>query len=150
MAGRGPAPSGQRSRERDNHKLEEIEYTGELFGEPLPEGMLGEDEDGNPIPWHPQTVKWWDSLRRNPLLANEPEIGWQFLMDTALIHNQMWTNRRWEFAAEIRLRVAKYGATPEDRMRLKIKITTPVDKEQKAKAPKAKDELAERRKRLGA
>jgi hypothetical protein len=37
----------------------------------------------------------------------------------------MWAKKRWEFAAELRLRAAKFGATPEDRMRLKLKIETP-------------------------
>ena len=86
----------------------------------LPDDALPEGEQ-----WHPQTVRLWDALRRFPLLANEPELGWQFLIDTALMHHTMWTKGRWEFASEVRLRVAKYGATPEDRMRLKIKIEIP-------------------------
>jgi hypothetical protein len=37
----------------------------------------------------------------------------------------MWKNGRWEFASEVRLRVAKFGATPEDRIRLKQEIEVP-------------------------
>lgn len=120
MAGRGPAPKGKRSRDRDTPEFDELEDDGEVYGQPLPEGVLPDGEA-----WHPQTVKWWESLRRFPLLKDEPEIGWQFLVDTALMHHTMWTKGRWEFASELRLRVAKYGATPEDRMRLKIKVETP-------------------------
>lgn len=120
MAGRGPAPKAKRSRDRDTPELDELKVEGVLYGEPLPDGVLPDGES-----WHPQTVKWWDSLRRFPLLKTEPEIGWQFLIDTALMHHTMWTKGRWEFASELRLRVAKYGATPEDRMRLKIKVETP-------------------------
>lgn len=120
MAGRGPAPKGRNSRDRDTPDFERIEDVGELYGPDLPEGVLPDGES-----WHPQTVKFWESLRRFPLLKDEPEIGWQFLVDTALMHHTMWTKGRWEFASELRLRVAKYGATPEDRMRLKIKVETP-------------------------
>lgn len=34
----------------------------------------------------------------------------------------MWLNGRWEFANEIRMRVAKFGATPADRRALKFEI----------------------------
>lgn len=115
MAGHGPAPKERHIRDRNDVDLEVLEATGELFGPPLPEGY----------DWHPQTLALWDSLRRSPLLADEPELGWQFLIDTALMHSTMWAKSRWEFASEVRLRLAKYGATPEDRMRLKIKIKTP-------------------------
>ena len=119
MAGRGPAPKGKRSRDRDTPDFEQIEDAGEVYGEPLPEGVLPDGEG-----WHPQTVELWDSLRRFPAMRDEPPLGWQFLIDTALMHHTMWTKQRWEFAGEVRLRLAKYGATPEDRMRLKIKVTT--------------------------
>ncbi len=119
MAGRGPAPKGERARDRDTPDFDELVLPepGALFGKPLPEGVLPDGDS-----WHPQTVQWWNAMRAFPLLEHEPEIGWQFLIDTALMHHVMWTKGRWEFAAEIRLRAAKYGATPEDRMRLKIKV----------------------------
>ncbi len=120
MAGRGQAPKGERSRTRDTPDFDQLEETGLLYGDPLPEGVLPDGES-----WHPMTLQLWDAIRSFPLLENEPDFGWHFLRDTALMHHTMWTKGRWEFAAEIRLRVAKYGATPEDRMRLKIKVTTP-------------------------
>jgi hypothetical protein len=130
MAGRGPAPKGTRARQRDEPEMEILVDEGELHGPELPEGVL---PDG--APWHPQTLALWDALRRNPLLANEPDLGWQFLIDTALMHHTMWEKGKWEFASEVRLRVAKYGATPEDRMRLKVKITTPGDVAQDSSTP---------------
>ena len=119
MAGRGPAPKGKRARGRDTPDFEQIEDSGEVYGDHLPEGVLPDGEA-----WHPQTVELWESLRRFPAMKDEPPLGWQFLIDTALMHHTMWTKQRWEFASEVRLRLAKYGATPEDRMRLKIKVTT--------------------------
>lgn len=143
MAGRGPAPKGDRARERDTPEFEEMEAGG-LFGDPLPEGVLPDGEA-----WHGMTLKWWESVRRNPLLEHEPEMGWQFLIDTALMHHTMWTKGRWEFAGELRLRVAKFGATPEDRMRLKIKIAAPSEPASKAKGePDNVRSITDRRKRL--
>lgn len=120
MAGHGAAPSGKRSRDRDNPVMTELVETGELHGPDLPEGILPNGEH-----WHPQTVKFWDSLRRSPLTANEDDLSWSVLLDTALMHHAMWMRGRWDFAAELRLRLAKYGATPEDKMRLRVKVTTP-------------------------
>lgn len=123
MAGRGPAPKPGRARRRDEAAVSEVVDSGELHGPDLPEGVL---PDG--APWHAQTRALWQALRRSPLLADEPDLGWQFLIDTALMHHTMWEKSRWEFASEVRLRIAKYGATPEDRMRLKVKVV-PADRE---------------------
>ena len=124
-----------------------LETSDELYGYPLPEGCLPGNET-----WHPRTAALWESLRRLPLLANEPTLGWEFLLDTMLMHHTMWTKGRWEFASEVRLRLAKYGATPEDRMRLKIKITTPVDETQKTtqqqNGQSSVSDIASRRARL--
>lgn len=122
MAGTGPAPTGKRSRDRDNKPVSEYVVTGELYGPELPNAatVLPKGEK-----WHPQTVAFWDSLRRSPLMANEDGLSWSVLIDTALMHHKMWQNGRWDFAAELRLRLAKYGATPEDKMRLRVKVTVP-------------------------
>lgn len=139
MAGRGPAPKPSRSRKRDEPEVAVLADSGALHGPELPSGVLPDDAD-----WHPQTVALWDALRKNPLLADEPELGWQFLIDTALMHHTMWSKGRWEFASEVRLRVAKYGATPEDRMRLKVKIATP-DESKPAPAGTPADASSRRR-----
>jgi hypothetical protein len=149
MAGRGPAPKAVRSRTRATAQREaemtEIEDDGELYGFDLPLGVLPDGAE-----WHPQTLELWNSLRRNPLLKNEPNLGWQFLVDTALLHHIFWSKGRWEYASEIRLRLAKIGITPEDRMRLKIKVTTPTeDAKRPAQAgPGSVSDIASRRARL--
>jgi hypothetical protein len=61
------------------------------------------------------------------------------------MHHTMWSKGRWEFAAELRLRAAKFGATPEDRARLKIEVTEP---KATAAAPKAAADPRGRRDRL--
>lgn len=124
MAGNGPAPKKNRSRKRDTDKRRAVKADGALHGFPLPDDVLPIDKDTNEREqWHPQTVRWWDHWRSSPQavdMLTEPD--WDFLLDTALIHHNFWTNGRWEFANELRLRAAKFGATPEDRLRLKIEI----------------------------
>lgn len=125
MAGRGMAPKGTRSRARDSKardaEMNAVVADGEIHGPELPEGVLDDES------WHPRTVQWWETWRRSPQAQTFTDTDWDFLIDTALMHHTMWAKKRWEFAAELRLRAAKFGATPEDRMRLKLKIETPGD-----------------------
>lgn len=114
MAGRGPAPRLERARETDTKRraseLQRLAPDGELRGRDLPEGD-----------WHPRTVAWWDTWRRSAQAQTFTDTDWDFLTDTAFLHNQMAQGDA-GLAAEIRIRVAKFGATPEDRMRLKIAV----------------------------
>lgn len=127
MAGVGPAAKSSRSRKRDEAARETIKSDGRLGGWALPAGALGLDpKTREPIEWNEQTVKWWDAFRASPQGTRMvTEVDWFFLLDTALMHHSMWANQRWDFAAEVRLRVAKFGATPEDRARLKFEIEVP-------------------------
>lgn len=118
MAGRGPAPKGRRARARDEAKLRSVTTDGEVRGPDLPDLPEGEE-------WHERTVEWWETWRRSPQAQEFIDTDWSFLVDTALMHHTMWSKGRWEFAAELRLRAAKFGATPEDRMRLKLSVETP-------------------------
>jgi len=122
MAGRGPAPKDPAKRRRRNATEPEtvIVNDGELRGPELPEGILPDDAD-----WHPRTLQWWQTWRESPQASTFIDTDWDFLLDTALLHHVMWTKGRWEFASEVRLRAAKYGATPEDRARLKLKVDDP-------------------------
>ena len=52
------------------------------------------------------------------------ETDWAFLLDTAVLHAEFWLGDR-KMAPELRLRVAKFGGTLEDRARLKFEIGDP-------------------------
>lgn len=95
-----------------------VRSDGKLGGYELPEGVLPDGEE-----WHPVTRQWWDNWRRSPQAARMvTEPDWDFLLDTALIHHTMWTNGRWEFANEVRMRVTQFGATVASRRALKQEI----------------------------
>ena len=122
MAGHGPAPkdpSKRRRRNADPVPTTQLVGDGRVRGPRLPTDVLPDGED-----WHARTKEWYDTWRRSPQAMEFTTTDWQFLIDTALMHHVMWMKGRWEFAAEIRLRSAKLGATKEDRARLRISIET--------------------------
>ncbi|WP_331914071.1 hypothetical protein [Streptomyces sp.] len=86
----------------------------QAHGPDLPEG----------IEWPAPTVAWWETWRTSPQAASLTATDWDFLTDTALLHARFWAGDA-KVAAELRLRVAKFGATPEDRMRLRMQVGEP-------------------------
>lgn len=146
MAGRGPArkPDSERVRRNvDDVPTTTVEADGKLHGSPLPEGVL---EDG----WPRATRDWWETWRRSPQAQAFTETDWAFLLDTALLHAQFWRGSN-ALAPELRLRVAKFGATVEDRLRLRLSISQPPAAG--AAKPSGGDEVGarrDRRKRLEA
>lgn len=143
MAGRGPVPKAKHSRARDDSKIVEVTGTGEVYGGPLPEGVLPDGES-----WHPQTVATWEAFRRWPVMADLPDVSWQFLIDTMLQHHVMWTKGRWEFASEVRLRVSKYFVTPDEQMRAKIAVKVPAGVSASPASSAAVTDIRSRRSRL--
>src|SRR5436190_1957663 len=122
MAGHGPAPKDPATRRRRNVAPPPtvVAADDELRGPELPIDVLPNHEQ-----WHQRTRDWWRTWRRSPQAQTFTATDWDFLLDTALMHHTMWSQGRWEFASELRLRAAKFGATPEDRLRLRMQVTTP-------------------------
>ncbi|GAA2577412.1 hypothetical protein [Microbacterium binotii] len=139
MAGNGPFPSESRSRARDNAVRDVVKSDGKLGGFPLPDDvlpLLSEKEqdpdywEGEPQreQWHPQTVRWWQNWRESPQAARMLTApDWDYLLDTALLHHQMWMSggKNSERAAELRIRVAMFGATYGDRLKLRLEVEVP-------------------------
>lgn len=153
MAGHGPAPKDPAKRRRRN--VDPVPATtvvedGALRGPELPVVPGSSPEDAG---WHPMTVAWWQTWRESPQAQAFTGTDWDFLLDTAVLHSGFWSGRT-ELAAELRLRVAKFGSTPEDRMRLRMQVAPPTpgevaDRAAAAAASSAKvTEIASRRDRL--
>lgn len=143
MAGRGPVPKESRSRDRDNVERTRLVAGDVPMGPNLPEGVLPDGDE-----WHEMTRRWYENWRVSPQasrMLSGPD--WDFLLDTALLHHIMWTKGRWDFAGEVRLRVAKFGATVADRLQLKAEIEV-VQAAQAGSATAGVSDLSERRKRL--
>lgn len=132
MAGRGPAPKPEDKRARTN-------------ADPVPKTILPFRRSEPPalpddIDWHPRTREWWAMWAASPQAVGFTDTDWSFLLDTALMHHAMWGKQQWTLAAEVRLRVSKFGATPEDRARLRMVFSDPDEKpsgEQPTERPKS-------------
>lgn len=130
MAGRGPAPKesdrlASRSRKKQRVgelRVVEIEPTEQP---PLPEN----------VEWHPLTHDWWAMWGESPLSDDFTDTDWSELMQAAILHTRLWSGNT-SVAAELRLRVAKYGATPEDRARLRIQFAAADEADEKRAKPK--------------
>ncbi|WP_201308842.1 phage terminase small subunit [Puerhibacterium puerhi] len=156
MAGRGPAPKPGAVRRNKEPEKTKLVAGDEPRGPELPDDVLPITDtlvqDGKEVivreEWHPQTRRWWDSWRTSPQasrMLSGPD--WDFLLDTALMHHVMWSRQKWEFASEVRLRVAKFGATPEDRLRLRVEIETP-EEAPVGEASATVTSISDRRRRL--
>lgn len=116
MAGKGFAPkdAGQVRRRNKAAAVPVLEADGKVYGPELPASHE----------WPEATVKWWAAWRTSAQARKFGETDWLFLIDTAVLHAEFWLGNR-TLAAELRLRVAKFGATLEDRARLKFAIGEP-------------------------
>lgn len=117
MAGRGAAPkqtplSRPNDEARKRAAFTQIEADGQVRGPDLP----------GSVDWHPQTVAWWATWRLSAQAQAFTDTDWDFLLDTALLHTLLWDGSPGA-ATELRLRVAKFGATAEDRQRLRVEAT---------------------------
>lgn len=119
MAGRGSAPKDPSAVRRRNTPaaLTLISSDDVVRGQALPEDL----------DWPDATLEWWETWRKSPQASTFTDTDWSFLLDTALLHMAFWDGDA-GVAAELRLRVAKFGATPEDRARLRLSITDPSTK----------------------
>jgi hypothetical protein len=118
MAGRGFPPR--------NPDVEEVSADGKVRGPELPSGF----------DWPEQTRAWWQNWRTSAQSVRMTETDWDFMLDTAMLHAELWSGNG-AVAPELRLRVAKFGATLEDRARLKMAIVAP-DAKPKAKSTQRK------------
>jgi hypothetical protein len=126
MPGHGPPPKNPSKKARRNR-------------DPIPLRIVQQTERAEPpllmadVEWHPQVIVWWKTWIDSPLSQDFTTTDWQYLLETAFIQNTFW-NGDMKVAAELRLRAQKFGATPEDRARLRIQVVTADEVEAKAEA----------------
>lgn len=133
MAGRGPAPKDPASRARTNSDPSGLKLvTVEPVKQPKLPAKRTVMVEGMPITqaWPAATKTWWKMWADSPLSAEFTSTDWSELLITALLHAAVVSGDL-KFAAELRLRVAKFGATPEDRARLRIQFATAEEAESK-------------------
>ncbi|ROR81119.1 hypothetical protein SAMN06295974_0344 [Plantibacter flavus] len=134
MAGRGPAPKDPSKRARTNKDVIQLRVV-EVQPVEQPELpsfsiMVTVDEQlvTQEFEWPSMTQDWWAMLAHHPLAKEFIETDWSYLMETARLHAEFWMGKL-SLAAELRLREAKYGFTPEDRARLRIQFAQATEAE---------------------
>ncbi|MFD3517717.1 hypothetical protein [Streptomyces sp. NPDC058657] len=85
----------------------------------LPEFRIERDGQLVEFVWPERTREWWQTWIDSPQSEHFGSSDWQVLLDTALVHARLWRGDL-SAAAELRLRVAAFGATPADRARLRM------------------------------
>lgn len=90
--------------------------------------------------WCARTRKWWLVWRTSPQSMFMTPTDWEWMLETALIHDMIWSGRKeiggvtiTQLLAELRRRVQAFGASYEDRKKLAMEIETP--------ASRARDDL---------
>lgn len=112
-----------------------------------PDGVLRGPELPEGFDWPTQTRVWWQHQRENPVAQTFEALDWDFLLDTALLHAAFW-NGKLGVADELRQRVAKFGATPEERRRLRVEIAPPTPAQPQTAAQKRTASARDPRARL--
>lgn len=138
MGGRGPAPKPAHRRARRNSNPAGMTV---LRFEEAPQPELPELPGGEL--WSQRTLEWWAMWSACPQAEHFGSTDWEFLLDTALIHHDVWGHLNLDRLPELRIRVAKFGATPEDRARLRMQFADADEKE--ARRAKSFDDSAAHR-----
>lgn len=131
MAGRGfaPNPSRQPSRAGNKKEFRVVEFEPGVRPE-LPSFSIETDGELVDFVWPQTTVDWWDMWAGHPLAEEFSDSDWSFLLDTALLHAAVWRGEL-KLMPELRLRVAKFGVTPEDRARLRVQFAAADEADEK-------------------
>lgn len=137
MAGRGPHPKDPAKRARTNTDMHgmRVIHADPVEQPELPSIFVEDDGELVAFTWPAVTQEWWQMWADSPLSAEFTSTDWSELRDTAKLHAEFW-NGKHSLAGELRLRVAKFGATPEDRARLRITFAAADEAEGKRSTPK--------------
>lgn len=116
MAGRGPAPKDPEKRVRGERSTPVVSRRLRLTkakAPRLPATMPGDK------PWPDETRKWWRRWSAAPQADRFTALEWSYMLDTAVLHGAFWSGDL-KVAGELRLRLGKFGTTPEDLQRLHL------------------------------
>ncbi|TXK17396.1 hypothetical protein [Homoserinibacter sp. GY 40078] len=135
MAGRGPTPKDPARRARRNkdpQALTVFEATPSTQPDLPTRYKVRKDEDGDdwdqPVDWPTSTREWWAMWGRSPMATSFTEVDWSELLIAAFLHAEFMEGN-YKVASELRLRTAKFGATAEDRLRLRMQFAIATDAE---------------------
>ncbi len=123
MTYRGTPPKDDDARQRRNAPIydkTQVKWDGITRGPDLPDEYT----------WCKRTQDWWEMWRTSAQAMVMHDSDWESMLETAMLHNRFWDHEcsdtaRNAIAAELRRRVAAFGATFEDRLKLRMSVDTP-------------------------
>ena len=148
MAGKGTVPksadrlagNGAAKKRAAQMKIVESEPVPQP---PLPDCMPNGDD------WPERTLDWWAMWATDPLSDEFRATDWAELMDTALIHAEVWSGNT-RMAGELRLRTQMFGTTAESRARLRIQYAAADEADEKRRSSRSGADIRGRYKSLKA
>jgi hypothetical protein len=80
------------------------------------------DAEGNlrELSWSPLTLQWWQRWLDSPQAGMFCSSDWSSLLSTAFVAERFHRGFEVKYASELRMREAQFGATPLDRLRLRM------------------------------
>lgn len=136
MAGKGPPPKDPEKRARRNAEpvpTRRLKFV-KAKQPPLPARM----PDGHA--WPARTRGWWKHWGADGRTERFSALEWDYLLDTAVLHGRLWRGET-AVAAELRLRMAKFGTTTDDMQRLRLRYDTGLEGDDDAGADDVKTNL---------
>lgn len=123
----GPAPKAADQRARRNRDTfaggGKVLVLHRAERQDLPDDLLARED------WHPATRRWWSRWADSVLAKDFTEVEWSELEVAAVCHHRFMVKPSFAMAGELRQRMAKYGATPEDRAKLRLSFADADEKE---------------------
>lgn len=109
------------------------------------------DAEGNlaEIGWSALTLEWWADWCDSPQAKIFSRSDWRSLLSTAFVADAFYRTRKVQFAAELRMREAAFGATPIDRLRLRMAWAEDAERGFRASEAQEQQRAKEARKRYG-
>lgn len=122
MAGPGAAPKPRDKRARRNADLApqmELQFQPGKAPE-LPTMWVDDEGELREVKWSKLTLDWWDRWVRSPQAEIFSESDWNSLLTCAFVADRWHKTWKVQYASELRQREAAFGATPIDRLRLRM------------------------------
>lgn len=105
---------------QDGGKRRQFEFT-ELGRDPVAnDEKIGRRPGGGR--WLGSTRRWWETWRTSPQSSQFTGTDWEALRRLAVLVDEFYRSPSSSLAGEIRQMEGKFGATIDDRMRLRLRI----------------------------
>ena len=130
MSGRGRAPKPADKKLGHATKPKSEYATTDLTAEPCPQPKLQGTKH------RPETRRWWRTWTTCAQSKLFTASDWETLLQVVPLVDEYWRAPDVHKLSELRLQMAKFGATPEDRLRLRWVIKPPEPKSSTTSARK--------------